>query len=333
MQQSLHRIYSLDILKFLLCLVIATFHLSWRYTPQGYLAVELFFVISGFLLYLHREKYIQDASLTICLKRIKSYYPYYILFLLLSFVFLIRPIHLSDIINSMLFLQFLGVGKKVISNALWFLGCYTYIYLLYVILLKKYSLKLFSFLPFMLILCMINMYSVSTNKSIMWTYEANYYVFGLPFCLLRGVVSMGIGLCFGALAEKYPSGINTGSLVFYSLLIVALIFYIFLGHAGATYDYLISLIGGLLCYFLYNQNKNSPQKKREKLEFLCGLSLPIYIFHPFVLDILRKAGFDIKTFNWFIYISLVLLLAVLVKVLILFLSKLYHNKITKLSVG
>lgn len=319
MKEISQRIYAFDLLKFFLCIVIATFHFSWKYAPQGYLAVEIFFVISGFLMYYHKDKYIESNIVKVIMTRISGYYLYYVIFLFFSFVFIIRPINFSDILNSMLFLQFLGIGNKVISNILWFLGCYTYIYILYIILLKKYSTNLFNILPFLLIFFMVHMYTISPNKSIMWTYEKDYYIFGLPFCVLRSIVSMGIGLCFGTIANRYPIKIRFSYL--YELFLLVMIFYIFFCNVGAAYDYLISLMAGVLCYLLHCDNvTNHYRKPNNSLMLICKLSLPVYIFHPFILDILNKKA---SNENWYIYITLVLLFSTFMQMMTYIITKIF----------
>lgn len=291
-----NRIYAFDVLKFMLAIVIILFHLSWKLMPQGYLAVEIFFVISGFLMSLNYHKYQNGNILVLWKNRLYSYYAYYLIFLLLSFSFFIRPINLSDIINACFFLQFLGIGTRMVSNVLWFLGIYTYVYVIYLILIKNVkSEKLFTLLPICLVWIMVKMYHISPNQSIMWTFEEDYYILSLPFCFWRGFVGIGIGLCCGQLSKTKYSIL----LIFPSLLAIGLISgigYIFTTNLGARYDYLISFISGILLIIIYNSNQAILIKflnfLGKRFYYICSLSLPIYIFHVVVIDVLKKMNYS-----------------------------------------
>ena len=153
----------------------------------------------------------------------------------------------------------------------------------------------------------------------MWTYEKDYYIFGLPFCVLRSIVSMGIGLCFGTIANRYPIKIRFSYL--YELFLLVMIFYIFFCNVGAAYDYLISLMAGVLCYLLHCDNvTNHYRKPNNSLMLICKLSLPVYIFHPFILDILNKKA---SNENWYIYITLVLLFSTFMQMMTYIITKIF----------
>ena len=46
------RIYVFDLLKLLGAIGVSLLHYNWKLIPQGYLLVEMFFIMSGFCLYL-----------------------------------------------------------------------------------------------------------------------------------------------------------------------------------------------------------------------------------------------------------------------------------------
>ena len=76
MNETSQRIYAFDLLKFIGAIGIATLHFNWKLIPQGYLFVEMFFIISGFLMYYHKDKYIESNIVKVIMTRISGYYLY-----------------------------------------------------------------------------------------------------------------------------------------------------------------------------------------------------------------------------------------------------------------
>lgn len=308
------RIYVFDVLKFLFSIVISVFHLSWKYAPQGYLCVELFFVISGFLIFFKMDYYKKFSINELWLKRIKSYYGYYLIFLIGYFLYFARDLSIADVINSLLFMQFMGLGQSVISNTLWFLGVYTYLYFLYLVLIKYVDFRLFPVLAIFLYILLANMYYISPNRSIMWTYENAYRLLGIPFCVWRGVADIGIGLCIACFMH-YRFKIPFVSIIIASLII--LLFYIFTAGIGSKYDYLVPFIGGILLLFA-EKNQDCIAIKvlnyiGKKFHYICSLSLPIYIFHCMVIDILKKLNYSAQDYPPLLYLFWVVLLSVVME--------------------
>lgn len=146
MKETSQRIYAFDLLKFIGAIGIATLHFNWKLIPQGYLFVEMFFIISGFLLYLNVERYKQQNYISILIKRIDSFYLFYILAIIaqinqyingkVSFVFsLSLPVY---IFHSFV----IGVLKKAgvdLSMFNWFV----YIGLVFVMAIMMHFLALY----------------------------------------------------------------------------------------------------------------------------------------------------------------------------------------------
>ena len=160
------------------------------------------------------------------------------------------------------------------------------------------------------------MYHISPNQSIMWTFEEDYYILSLPFCFWRGFVGIGIGLCYGQLSKIKHSTL----LICPSLLTIGLmsgIGYIFIANLGAKYDYLISFISGILLIIIYNNNRAILIKFLnlfgKRFSYICSLSLPIYIFHVVVIDILKKLNYSTQDYPPLLYLFWVVLLSVVME--------------------
>jgi peptidoglycan/LPS O-acetylase OafA/YrhL len=139
---------------------------------------------------------------------------------------------------------------------------------------------------------------------------------------------MGTGLCFAYIANKYPARIKFSYL--YSLLLIALIFHIFFNGVGAKYDYLISLIGGTLCYLLYCQNTYKSEKLKNNyinnyIKIISKYSLPIYVFHDIVISTLKKLNYSTENYPPQLYLLWVVLLAITMERLQKVLTLIYYR--------
>ena len=73
------RIYVFDLLKLLGAIGVSLLHYNWKLIPQGYLLVEMFFIMSGFCLYLRLPFYSRKSLWQIFARRIGSFYAFYLI--------------------------------------------------------------------------------------------------------------------------------------------------------------------------------------------------------------------------------------------------------------
>lgn len=82
--------YTLDLAKFAFTLMIAVYHLWTHYRMPGrggYIAVEFFFVLSGYLLAMKADLSGEQTVMQYTWSRIKKFYPHYLFsFLVLFFL-------------------------------------------------------------------------------------------------------------------------------------------------------------------------------------------------------------------------------------------------------
>ena len=66
-------------------IIIAVLHYNWKFIPQGYLTVEFFFAISGFLIEANHESYEKKLFGKIIVSKVSKLYLYYLGIILLFY--------------------------------------------------------------------------------------------------------------------------------------------------------------------------------------------------------------------------------------------------------
>ncbi|MEI0799709.1 acyltransferase family protein [Brachyspira intermedia] len=306
-----YRNYSIDIIKFIASIFIATLHFNWKFIPQGYLMVELFFIISGIFIFLKRDKYYDSSIFSIIIRKIKNIYPFYILSMLL-YLFLIKfNTTLSDIIMSILLIPDIGIGNRIMPGYLWFIGVYFYIYIFYLILLKNTSEKSFILLTYIIVFFTMSILYFYSEGILNRTYEN--YIFFLPQGFYRGILGIGIGIIIGYFIQNKE--IKKSTILTYTIEIIISIFILYFVFRNVTkeYDFIsyfaFSLL--LILIFIYdNRLLNYIGKKYNKLFSTYNV---IYIFHGILILILFKYNFKNTLINLFIYIAILVSISILFK--------------------
>ncbi len=308
----MNRIHSLDILKFLGALCIATLHLHWEYVPQGYLFVEMFFIISGFMIGSNREKYISIPLLSIFLKRLYSFYPL-LIFAIGIFIILYDTPKTYDLINALLMLGDIGFGERYGFGNLWFLGVYLLVFIFYIYILKAFSLTQFSLITlFVVIISIYCLYFYSPARSVNILYD--YYIGVFPFCLIRGVAAIGLGILLGIALETLE--VNANILLITELFCLYLLIKYVFAEVTPKYDF----INYFVCMGLItslSQSNNAINKLLEavgkKANWLFSLSLEIYILHTSVIAFSERIGIKQFFINYvFVYLIVVVICAFMI---------------------
>ena len=287
---NFQRIYSLDLLKFILILFIAILHFRWTYLPQAYLCVEIFFVITGSLIYCQYNKYLSRSMLDSIIKRLMSFYPFYIMAILVMMCF-IKPIHVYDVVKSLFFYEAIGLSQfKLLPGAYWFLGAYIYVFVFFILLIKSFEKKILNFvIPTITFLAITMMAHYSPCLNLNMSVEKSNYIFALPFGIYRAVAGMGAGWIAGLLAKYfYKRKILFGIL---GLLSLMYFLYIIFHKVTPEFDFLIYPLSILIIIPLLNRNSLYVyfiEKIGGRVKFLYKFTLPIYIVHPIVLTLFRS---------------------------------------------
>lgn len=301
------RIYSLDLLKFLAIIVICLLHFDWHIVPQGYLMVELFFMITGFFIALGYERYRSKPALESCIKRISSYYFYYLMAIILSVILSSQTIHFSQIISSLFFFGDIGLGSKITSDHLWFLGVYTYIFAFYILLTKAFNKQQSSIIMFCLTgLALLAMAHYSPVMNVNYSIEKDHYIFMIPFGIVRAIAATGTGFLIG-MAKQHMSENPFGR---YSLIIETGILlssvYIITHRVTPEFDFIFYPLCAMLLWSISYQSNifsKALEKAALKLRRIFVLSLPLYVFHYYIFIILNR--FTQFGHNLYVYFILI----------------------------
>lgn len=323
----------LDLLKVFGALIISLLHLDWKISPGGYLFVEMFFLMTGFLLAYKEKQYSQLQILDIFKKRISSFYFYYFIAFLFA-IYLIKFPTGFEVLNYFTFMSSLGLGSFYGFGALWFLGIYLFFSVGYIYLRKITSDRIFkSIVASVVILAVYTLYAGIPFHGINLTYER--FIGPFPVAFYRGLIGIGGGYLTFYLAQRFKLFFNSYiALVLGTVIFGILVHIIFRKNYGPQYDYLSYLIFGYLISFCFFSRNVVVVKLNNFLNTISvnvfTLFLEIYIFHSVVIGFSVKLSNEVKLFlveHYLIYLILVLFFSLLMKKMKSTLVSLYKRKV------
>ena len=286
---TLNRIYAFDILKFFGAIGIALLHYDWHLIPQGFLLVEMFFMMSGFCLYLNINNYMSSNLKMLLVKRLKSFYILYIIALFGQMIVTERLFSLANFLNAIFFLDSIGLAKRYAYGAWWFLGVWLFCYLFYVNLFRVCSKKISVLIIFVIVfmgLCSIYTYSPGHNLNLVDQINIGPFQFGL----IRGFVGIGFGILLSYFIEHMPKTNSYLTVLVMGVSLILLLTYL-CASASSAYDLLNYIVVALIISCIYlstNQCIHFMNILGERFKNVFSLSLAIYIFHPIVIHALKR---------------------------------------------
>ncbi|CNI43316.1 Acyltransferase family [Yersinia frederiksenii] len=304
----------IDPVRVVLAVIIVILHTNFHYIPQGYLAVELFFIISGFLI--ASRKKANSGVLPRFLKTTSSIYPSYLASIILTIA--VSPQNLNDIILAISLLQAVGLNDTVINSPTWFLTCYLWVGLFYSFLHTYFSDKnLYAFSTCAAILGYACLFSLTPAHGLNYTTETT--IGFLPPSIIRAVAGIGLGITLYAFYQYLPKINLKKSVVSISeILIVSLCVYLSVRRPiSVEMDTSFLPLGFILVYFLVAQNgiiSTASAFLGKKYNFWRNVSFDLFIFHfPLLLVTYKIVGhppmgaLDVTfTVIWVCFISIVM---------------------------
>lgn len=280
--------YSIDVLKFILSCCVVALHYNWELIPRGYLAVEFFFIISGFSFYKFSK-----MRPTNPIKIAKKIYVIYISSIILTILLTSSKYDVLSIILASLMLQSVGINDTVINVPTWFLCVYVFVVPCVVYaynLMTKRGFKI----EYALLLIPTLIYFMLSNStpSTGFNYSYEFKVMGLTVGILRCVAAVCIGIFSGVVSENINVGRRVSNPL--SITLFAWIVYIF-SFSGyyPSYDYVsLSIMALLLILIVCDNNILSftLDKAGRKLPFLGKLSVYVFIFHYPILTVIKDGS-------------------------------------------
>lgn len=323
------RFVYLDIIKFLMSLIIVIYHYNYFCMDNsslylfrgGYLAVEVFFVISGFLFYRFeiesKDRYIGGKRIFSCMKhKVAGLYPAYIFSLLTAF-----GIDIAAKINNMTVTDFLKSCFRFGSDAL-LIGEWGIpkIKQTYNIVTWYISAMLFACIVWLLLFKYIKVrssYMILTLTILLYGYlglqAGNLHVHGnrtyilLTDGALRGIAGMGAGFLAYYLYKKLGSLNAVYIKMIYFISFAGTVLVLFLAKDSYT-DFVM-----IPCAMLLAASASTLSSDNEKISkaaaFLGKFSYFIYLNHLIVLDIMKHI---MKEYSVLLYCCIVLLYSYLI---------------------
>lgn len=295
--------------KFLFAIVIVFFHgncfysdLSNPFFKGGYIAVEFFFITSGFYFAKStlKEKYhkntIGKETFSFIIKKIKSFMHYIIIIFILNIIFLLinNKLKTNDIINSiwnLLLLREFGFRAPNFLGQLWYLSSMIFaMFILYPLLKKHRDNFILIASPTIIIL---GLGYLSKN----WLGLDHAYNLWTGFCktgILRGLIEINIGMIIYYINKKlknieYTKLFRIILTITSELLLITVLFITTSIDTHKYYDYIMLLFISIAILIIVSEKTYEYKILSNKLcYYLEKLSLPIFINHTFIIDLIKK---------------------------------------------
>jgi exopolysaccharide production protein ExoZ len=302
------KLYSLQFLRFIASLFVISFHL--RLMQSGYKGVDVFFVMSGFVMYYSTFLVAKKNAVTFFVNRLTKIYLLYWIALLLCYFVTPYRINYSFIKTALLL-----PGHFTVLRVSWSLAFELYFYFLfggiiYFLPIKNYKVI---FLPLLV---------VSTVITILNTTSFSFKGHLINALLGENCWEFLLGIAGAYLFANKSQTINKNMLLI--IVVIAGLALTFIGiHYGNPFSYLVY---GSLSFFIITcitilEKKIffSPGTQRI-INMLGDSSYAIYLIGPIIINVINPASFIVKIFS--------VLLLVMISILI---NKFVENKLLKLS--
>lgn len=288
---------SIDAMRFIFILFLCPVHCpAVSPFPNGYIAVEFFFVLAGFFIYQSYKKHSDIGTIDFTLKKLKRFlWPLVISFVLLVLLDrkgYIYPHELSpDGILSQYFiripefmfcqgLQLIDVGHYI-NVTLWFISILLIGGAILFSLLKSFGHKTISVILPLAVLLGITYLRSFGNCGLIWRPQLP----GSPFdCnLIRGIIEMGIGIILAYVYEIKKESFDRYNTLVNVLGLIGLAGMFLIVCAKRNYDTLsLFLIPMIIVACMQPETIYSKLFKNKVWSWLGGLSMYIYFIHSFV---------------------------------------------------
>lgn len=330
------RSYSIDFFRILFTFLICIHHFQDVFNidiiKSGYIGVEFFFILSGFLLYKSFTRNSEESAAKYTIKKIKRLYPEYLLAFIICFVLNLLQRNESWVdyifkaVQEITLTQNIGIFKGSFNYPLWYLSVLIFGgYLLYALLKRNKKDTVHILLPAIIIFT----YSVLLKEG--KGLENWDTINGLYIPLLRGIADMSIGILVAyAVDLEYLEKLNLHRKELY---IIEIISYVLLGvlivletKYEMTCIIFISILIGA------TQIDNSLTNKlfnRKIIANISSLTYPMYLNHASILILasyLYRRGLTNKMMIIIIYFVALIVLSIISKEIIRVIYKLKDNK-------
>lgn len=280
----------IELYRFLFTLVICIFHFQKTrdisVINTGYLAVEFFFILSGYLIMQSYRKNRKESAFVYTVKKVRRLYPHYFFSFLLLFA--ASSVFYKDFsagtlfraIPELLMVQNIGIYNGGINYPLWYLSVLVIGgYFIYYLLNDKEKTFINIGAPAVIILFFT--YLSGTTESIeVWD---TFYCIYIPF--FRGIADMCIGVLVYRLGEyKEKHKINRNLLN--TIEIAAVILAVIILFSEIHLDYYFLIIISIVIYSGFDQQGILYKKLNfDVFGKIGGVSYAMYLNHVLIISV------------------------------------------------
>lgn len=289
---------SIEAFRFLFICVICLWHFNGvtTFIKHGYIAVEFFFIVSGFYLYRAYKKHSDIGTLDYTLHKVKKFLPPFIIsFVLLLLLdreqYIYPPSNITPDavlskyfvhLHELFFCQGIGFTDRVaVNHPLWFISILLFSGGILYSLLRNYNQKAISLIIPVLTVLGFNYMLMNGNHSL--APFCSSFIPGLNTGIVRGITEMGLGILTAYIFERKIDTISQHIRVINMGGVISATGYVLMIFANDNYDYL-ALVFIPIIIISCNLPDSLFQKKLSWGIFgwLGSLSMYMYFIHLFV---------------------------------------------------
>lgn len=329
-QISAKRFFGLDFLRALSISLLLFSHSSWIYNSNGifgklqdasgFLGVELFIVLSGFLIggilykqFLHENYGFKDAYLFISRRLMRVLPSYYLVIFILTIVYLIFGFSVSQVWKYLLLIQNFASPLPIFFPESWSLPVKEMGYIFAVFLLVISTKVFVKASKKVLFLCVIIGLIVLTLVSKMYynihstNLDLKEWSFEIRSVAIYRIDSVLIGVLSGYFYQNYKEFIMSkrklflflGILLFVLVAFCIMVLKLRLSNASWFWNIIcLPMVSLAICMFVpFLLNWKMPTERiGNAITFMCNISYSVYLLHYSLVLFLMKYFIDTKDF-------------------------------------
>lgn len=331
-QINTKRFFGLDFLRALSISLLLFSHSSWIYNStgilgkmqdaSGFLGVELFIVLSGFLIggilykqFLHENYTLKDAGLFLSRRLMRVLPSYYLVILIITIIYLSFGFSVSEVWKYPLLIQNFSSPIPAFFPESWSLPVkemgYIFVVILLLFISQAYSKASKQFLFLTVVIGLIaftfllklyyNIHSTDLDL-ISWSFKIRSVVIYRLDSVLIGVLFGYFYQNYGAfMMSKNKQLIAVGVLLFFVLFSCIVVLKLRLSNASWFYNVLcFPLLSTAICLFIpfLLQWGRPSERIGNWITFICNISYSIYLLHYSIILFLMKNFIDTKDFGF-----------------------------------
>ncbi len=356
MGKKTNQLYVIDFLKFALLFPILIYHLfgefAFKFTSElrpilstfftarnGYIAADLFFIISGYFLYKSVLKNPEINLQDFAIKRLKRLLPILFVSILLIGIFNLNynnnyPFNFYNLLYQICLLQTTGISKmgNMLNPYTWYIATLFWSSIFYFLIIKcfpKIEQRQLIFLLFIFI-----GYTAICNHGGFQGFHRKIFQDFFSGGIIRAIASMGVGCLISTFDIKKPIE-NLKNKIIYSILEVFLyfeLFYNLIFHTSKKYDAIFLIIMFCALFIISLKDCGIISRLLNKIKFKNAFGYSIYVCHWFTYLMLLKYGFfntellNKKPFIIYLAIFFALIAGTVIQLGTDKLSKLFRNR-------